>query len=147
MTLFRKELTKLLIVVAHYPVINTKISKYAGCNNESVHTLCILFSFAVGIWCSLDSSFHLHQSCALSVYHQSPVTANDVDRRLQCAIARSSGALLSDTMHTLLDPHVLDRGIQNSSCRWQWVMGWKWLTFNGSNPTECTSKKSRWGIF
>lgn len=32
-------------------------------------------------------------------------------------IARSSGALLSDTMHTLLDPHVLDRVIRNSSCR------------------------------
>lgn len=32
-------------------------------------------------------------------------------------IARSLGALLSDTMHTLLDPHVLDHVIRNSSYR------------------------------
>lgn len=56
-------------------------------------------------------------------------------------IARSLGALLSDTMHTLLDPHVLDRVIRNSSYRWQWVMDWKWLKFKGSNLTEFTSKK------
>lgn len=76
-----------------------------------MHTLCILFPFAGGIWCPLDSSFRLYQvdrvRSLLIINHQSRQMMWIGDCSVQ--IARSLGALLSDTVHTLLDRHVLDR--------------------------------------